>query len=208
VKKMSPVQRASWKKIMDCLVFRGGGEEDLKKVVRCPTLVCQIATLIKDGVVRPGEEEIRIGEEEFPVEVDGRMSFREMLAAGNYDSVESLQNKHFRIRRRKLWKAIVVLVKFNYESTFEQAEFALRFEGLAPARMEEFLAFGAQHSDVQRRCDIITPAWRWEHKGSEIAVPRLSSQDNGQKRVISVSLLYEGVHRFHYILARRREIKE
>lgn len=210
---MSPIQKAAWAKIMEALILRGGGEEDLRKVVQGRAIANQIAGIIKDGIaprtlIRYDGEEIEILEKDFTVVVNCNMKYWEMLEAGHYDSTGSLENKRFRIRRKDLWTASLVLVKFKHDFTLEQAEIILRLASLLPAKKEEFLAFGAQHPEVQREHDIITPAWHWQYDNFHQAVPCLSSSEDGKERIVSIGLHYKEIHRFHLVLARRRIIKK
>jgi hypothetical protein len=90
-------------------------------------------------------------EEVLSVEVDCSQSLHWMISRGKYDRVSAEINpRNFRLTRRGLERTNIVLIQFERYVAPVEIVFLMRKRGLRPATLDELLAIGSQHPELQR----------------------------------------------------------
>ena len=121
----------------------------------------------------------------FQVTVDYSQPLETMIKTGKYDWVdEKATSKNFPVEGEGQVDVEVILVHFDRYVTTEEVEAEFEKRGLRPARIEELLALGAAHPDLQREYYIVSLGSRCVFGDSE-RVPVLDRRDG--KRVLYLS---------------------
>lgn len=141
-----------FKAIADAVIARGGGDDDLRRVVSDKGLAGKIAEVIMTGraVV------------DF-LEVNYDLAFEAMVAAGHYDycnldiTAERFPNKATGVKRYE-----PVLVHLGRNASTMEALAEIKRLGLIPASAAELLAYGAKNPEEQRKYPIVAldQVWR------------------------------------------------
>ncbi len=119
-------------------------------------------------------------------------------AAGNYDWVnDNITNRNFPLTRRGTETIEAHLVHFGRVMTSDEVLDELDKQGLRSATIEELLAFGADHPELQRQFPIIALGSVWVDPGGGRCVPVLWSF--GRRRSVGLSWLgYEWLSRYRF----------
>lgn len=123
----------------------------------------------------------------YTIAVDYSRSLEEMIAAGQYDSVNgNITPDHFPIRGQGKQEVDVTLFHFNrdMESALVIAE--MDKAGYRPALIGELLALGESHPDLQREFPIIALGSRWQIPHDTISrVPELGLRSSSGVRYLN-----------------------
>ncbi len=113
-------------------------------------------------------------ERTFPITVDYNRSLEEMIAAGNYHGHISDMIKGCPISGEGVHHLDLVLVAIEGEMYIDSVRIALSQRGLRAATIEELLALGEQHPELQRNFPIMAlgSVWDCPHTGAS-TVPSL-----------------------------------
>jgi len=152
--------------IVNAVLDQGGDDEDLRRIIKEPELASQLAKLI----IRKKE----VSAEIFKVVVDYSLSLTEMIAAGDYDWTNSdITAENFPVSGDGRQEVELELVHLNREASTEEVLEELDRRGLRPARIEELLALGAKHPELQKQFPIIAFGSVWRDPGGYRCVPCL-----------------------------------
>ncbi len=154
--------------LIDKLKKHGKSEDDIVRVVdaRGDVLISKIADVIADKAHKPGEA--------FPLSVNYDLPLAEAVNAGNYAGVNSsITSQNFPSTRHGQTQLEIVLVRYDRRMTSEEVLGALDKEGLRPAELPEFLAFGAEYPEVQRQFSIVGLGSVWKDRKGYRNVPCL-----------------------------------
>ena len=131
------------------------------------------------------------GHKVFPVTVDYTQTLAQMIAAGNYDSVDSgITDKHFPLPSiptglplstgsGQATKADLKLRLFYINRSINSNDTIaeLKQKGLRPATLPELLAFGATYPEEQRKYPIVALGSVWRRWFGYRLVPCLYGND-------------------------------
>jgi len=167
-----------WDELTKAIEALGGNADDLYKLGtdEGKPIISEIAKLIV------GRAE-KVAGDIYKAVVDYSMSLAEMIAAGNYDWVNSdITAKNFPFSGEGKVEVEYVLVHLNRTASTEDvlAEFARL--GLEAPNIAEFLAFGTKYPDLQRQFPIICLGSVWRVDGGGRRVPSLRSR-GGDRRL-------------------------
>jgi hypothetical protein len=112
----------------------------------------------------------------YTIAVDYSRSLEEMIAAGQYDSVNgNITPDHFPIRGQGKQEVAVTLFNFNRDMESSDVVIAeMDKAGYRPAGIEELLALGESHPTLQREFPIIALGSCWQIPHDTISlVPEL-----------------------------------
>jgi hypothetical protein len=88
--------------------------------------------------------------------VDYSRSLTKMIDDGRYDEVHrDLTPRNFRLSATGFRQIELTLVQFKYPVAPLEAVMLMKEEGYRPATIEEVLALGSQHPELQRRIPIV-----------------------------------------------------
>jgi hypothetical protein len=136
--------------LIEKLKKRGKSENDIARVVDAQgdSLLDKCADVLAGAARQPGEL--------FSVLVNYDLSVREAIEAGDYQAVNaSITREKFPSKRHGQVQLELILIRFGSRMTSESVLSELDKGGLRPAELPEFLAFGAQYPEVQRRFSVI-----------------------------------------------------
>ncbi|MDD4994971.1 MAG: hypothetical protein PHW53_00650 [Patescibacteria group bacterium] len=163
------------KKLIDAVLAKGGGDEDLRRILNEPELVESMASLIVRKTVAAVADS-------FSVTVDYSKSLAEMIAVGDYDFVNSdITAEHFPISGKGKVLRKLVLVHLGREATTDEALVEMKLRGLKPADIEGILAFGAAYPDEQRKFPIVGLGSSWVSADGYRRFPYLGGSDGGRE---------------------------
>ncbi len=92
----------------------------------------------------------------YPVTIDYTLSLEQMIEQGNYNKVgEVITSTNFRVEGNGTVSLDLELVSFDRELTTTEILGEFESRGLAPAKIEHLLAFGAKYPEKQRKLIII-----------------------------------------------------
>jgi hypothetical protein len=155
--------------LVDKLRRRGQSEEDIARAIDSQgeeVVLDRIAGAISQGAHRQGDI--------FPVEVNYDLPLAEAVDAGRYAGVHGeITPQNFPPSRHGQAKLEIVLTRYEQRMTSEQVLSEMSRAGLRPAELPEFLAFGAQFPDMQRRFSIIGLGSVWQDRKGYKNVPCL-----------------------------------
>ena len=146
-----------WQGLVEKLKKRGHSEDDIARVVDAQgdVLVNKIADVIAITARKPGDV--------FPLSVNYDLPLVEAIEFGRYQGVHtSITSQNFPSKKRGQAWLEIILVQYDRRMTSEGVLSELDKEGLRAAELPEFLAFGAEYPEVQRRFCVIGlgSAWR------------------------------------------------
>jgi len=117
----------------------------------------------------------------FPVAVNYDLSVDDAIQAGDCRAVHSEINaRNFPCARSGQAALEVVLVRFEHRMRSEDVLHELDKEGLRPAELPEFLAFGAKYPDVQRKFSVAGLGSVWQDRKGYRNVPCLYEASEGR----------------------------
>jgi hypothetical protein len=118
----------------------------------------------------------------YPITIDYRKTFDEMLKAGKYDYAnQDITSKHFSITGEGEVQTELLLVHFDRDIESDDAMAELDRMGLEPARLEHATAFGEKHPDVQRQYPIVFLGSVWSGPDGFRRVPYLDRWSDGRR---------------------------
>ena len=135
--------------LVDKLKERGKSEDEILRVIDAQgdVLVDKIADAIEGKARRPSKV--------FPVIVNYDLPLTKAVDVGEYQGVHSsITSLNFPSARLEVQMEILLL-RIRPPHTSEEVLSDLDKEGLRPAELPEFLAFGAEYLEVQRQFSII-----------------------------------------------------
>lgn len=134
-----------FKAITDEVLSRGGGDDDLRRILSDQSLRRKLGDLI---VAAPRDR--------YSVTVNYDQSLKDMIAAGRYDYVNAdITAKNFPINARGKTEVAIELVHFDRRMTSEEVLSEFDKRGLRAAILFEGLAFAAANPDLQRQFPIV-----------------------------------------------------
>ena len=159
---------ALWQGLIDRLKKHGHSEDDIARVVdvQGDVLVNKIADVIAITAHKPGDV--------YPVSVNYDLPLVEAVEAGKYQGVHaSITGQNFPSKRRGQAQLEIILVRYDRRTTSEEILRELDKEGLRAAELPEFLAFGAEYPEMQRRFSVIGLGSVWTDRKGYRNVPCL-----------------------------------
>jgi len=123
----------------------------------------------------------------YTVAVDYSRSLEEMIAAGEYDSVNgNITPDHFPIKGQGKQEGAVTLFHFNRDMESDEVIAEMDKAEHRPAVIEELLAFGESHAALQREFPIIALGSRWQIPHDTISrVPELGLRGSSSDRYLN-----------------------
>lgn len=142
------------KAIVDEILSLGGNDEDLRKILKDADLRRKIASAILLASKS-------LVETVFKVAVDYSRTLQEMVNAGNYDWVNGdVTQEHFPVSDQGTCDEVSIF-HFNKVMTSEDAGSEMDKRGFRPAKIEELLALGEKHPELQKKFPIIALGSIW-----------------------------------------------
>lgn len=90
------------------------------------------------------------------VPVDYSRSLTKMIADGRYNEVDKdITPRNFRLSAAGFRRIELTLIQFKYPVAPLEAVMLMKDDGYRPATIEELLALGSQHSELQRSSPIV-----------------------------------------------------
>ncbi|HEY4715179.1 MAG TPA: hypothetical protein VIH31_01605 [Candidatus Paceibacterota bacterium] len=125
------------------------------------------------------EEPKSSGRKAFELEVDGTKILEQLIADGKYDwKNPDIKEKNFPIKDKTKRMATIELFHFGFDISSESAVKAMEKEGFRPATIEELLALGAKHPELQKEFPIIALGSVWKNFDGYRGVPELYWDDS------------------------------
>jgi len=117
----------------------------------------------------------------FPVAVNYDLPVEEAIQAGDYQAVHAgIASKNFPSTKKGQAELEIVLVRFDRRMASEEVVRELDEEGLRAAELHEFLAFGAQYPEVQRKYSVVGLGSVWRDGRKYRNVPCLYTASEGR----------------------------
>jgi len=153
------------KKVME----QGGTDKDIHRLATPDgeKILDEIAKLI-----------VGASRQSFKVLVDYTKTLAEMIRAGSYDCEGfDINSENFKVVGQGQQEVEVVLFHFNRETNTEDILLKMERAGYRPARIEELLALGAKHPNLQRQFSIVAFGSVWWNPDGYHAVVYLTWHD-------------------------------
>ena len=123
---------------------------------------------------KANEEEADKKEASYQVTVDYSQTLAQMVKAGKYDWVSSrITQEYFPLKGKGAVEAKVELVHLDKVVTTKEVLAELDRLNLRPANIEELLAFGAKHPELQKQFPIVALGSVWRDSDGYRLVPCL-----------------------------------
>jgi hypothetical protein len=154
---------------------RGYSDDDILRVATAQgdSLLDKFADVMAEAARKPRDV--------FPVAVNYDLSVEEAIQGGDYQAVHAdITGKNFPSTRRGQTELEIVLVRFDRRMASEDVVRELDEEGLRPAELPEFLAFGAKYPDVQRKFSVAGLGSVWRDRKGYRSVPCLYEASEGR----------------------------
>jgi len=117
----------------------------------------------------------------FPISVNYDLTVEDAIDAGDYQAVNaSITTRNFPSRRHGQSQLEIILVRFEGRMTSENVLTELTKNGMRAAELPEFLAFGAQYPEVQRRFSIVGLGSECRDRSGYRSVPCLYEASEGR----------------------------
>ena len=117
----------------------------------------------------------------FAISVNYDLTVEDAIRAGDYQAVNaSITTRNFPSTRHGQLHLELILVRFEGRMTSENVLAELTKHGVRPAELPEFLAFGAQYPDVQRRFSIVGLGSECRDRSGYRSVPCLYEASEGR----------------------------
>lgn len=121
------------------------------------------------------------GQQVYPFIVDYSQSLKEMIAAGKYGYAnENITSSNFPFKGKGKIELEAQLVHFGKFMSSEAVLVELDKMGLRPATLPELLAFGATHSEEQRKYPVVALGSVWQSPSGYRGVPALWVDGSGR----------------------------
>lgn len=166
--------------LRSAVLKQGGADEDLHRLAtpEGEDLINQMAVLIVGG--KPAENR-------YPVIVDYRETLEQMIAAGQYDDVDSHINEtNFPFTGKGKKQLVIELVHFGRDMAIHDVSESLKARGMRPATLPELLAFGSTYLMKGRGFPIVALGTVWDYHGVHRAA---CLEYDGQLRKLSRVLI-------------------
>jgi len=165
---------AIWESLLDRVKKRGCSEDEiLRLAAQGDSLLDKFADVMTEAARKPMDP--------YPVSVNYELSVENAIEAGNYQAVNTdITGKNFPSTRRGEADLEIVLVRFEHRMKSEDVLDELSKEGLRAAELPEFLAFGAEHPDVQRKFSVVGLGSVWQDRKGYRNVPCLYTASEGR----------------------------
>ena len=153
----------------------GQSEDDIVRAVDAQGdgLLDKCAQVLAEAASKPREA--------FPLLVNYDLSVEDAVNAGSYQAVNSsITSRNFPPIRRGQAQLEIILVRFDVRMTSEKVLGELDKEGLRPADLREFLAFGAEYPEVQRRFSVVALGSECRDRRGYRSVPCLYEASEGR----------------------------
>ena len=110
----------------------------------------------------------------FPIKIDYSKSLDEMISVGHYKGHIPEMIKGYPLSGEGVHEKKLILVRIDGEMYIDSVRIVFMQRGLRAAYLEELLALGEQHPDLQRRFPIMAlgSVWDCPHTGASM-VPSL-----------------------------------
>jgi hypothetical protein len=154
---------------------RGYSDDEILRVAndQGDSLLDKFADVMAEAARKPHDT--------FPVTVNYDLSLEEAINAGNYQAVHTdISARNFPSTRKGQAELDIVLVRFEHRMKSEDVVQELEKEGLRPADLPEFLAFGAKYPDVQRKFSVAGLGSVWQDRKGYRNVPCLYEASEGR----------------------------
>jgi len=126
------------------------------------------------------------GRKAFELEIDGTKILEQLIADGKYDWKNSdIKEKNFPIKDKTKRMATIELFHFGFDISSDSAIKAMEKEGFRPATIEELLALGAKHPELQKEFPIIALGSVWRGFCGDRHVPVLCWSDSERELRLS-----------------------
>lgn len=161
--------------LLDKVKKRGYSEDEILQVAndQGEKLLDKFGDVMAEAARKPREA--------YNVTVNYDLSVEESIRAGDYQAVNAdISAKNFSWNRTGQADLDILLVRFDHRMTSEDVVRQLDEEGLRPAELPEFLAFGAAHPDVQRKFSVIGLGSVWRDRKGTRSVPCLYTASEGR----------------------------
>lgn len=166
---------AIFKRLIDKLKQRGHSEDDIVRTI--DSKGDSILEKIADTMTR----EARTPTETFPLLVNYDLPLEEAINAGKYQGVHgAITRENFPSARHGQAHMEIILVRYEQRMESESVLKELDKEGLRPAELPEFLAFGAEYPDVQRKFSVVGLGSVWKDRKGYRNVPCLYEASEGR----------------------------
>jgi len=166
---------AIWESLLERVKKRGCSEDEiLRLAAQGDTLLDKFADVMAEAARKPTDI--------YPVKVNYELSVEDAIEAGKYQAVNTdITGKNFPPSIRKGQTDLeIVLVRFDHRMKSEDVLDALSKEGLRAAELPEFLAFGAEYPDVQRKFSVVGLGSVWQDRKGYRNVPCLYTASEGR----------------------------
>lgn len=135
----------------------------------------------------------------FNITVDYSHSLEEMIKSGGYDYINSyIIEKNFSLNGRGIHKFSAVIFHFENVSMSPDAIIVeMNKRGYRPAKIEELLAVGKNHPNIQRKFPIVAMGSIWKRTLVRRRVSYLGGSD--ENRILSIyrfNVGWRSVYRF------------
>jgi hypothetical protein len=156
------------RELLDKLKGRGQSEEDLARAINTH------GDVVLDRIAGVISESAHKHEDLYTISVDYDLPLSQAIDAGNYAGVNvDITSQNFPSSKHGQAQLDVILTRYDGRLTSEEVLSEMKKEGLRPVELYEFLAFGAQFPEMQRRCCIIGLGSVWQDRKGYKNVPCL-----------------------------------
>ena len=166
---------AIWESLLERVKKRGCSEDEiLRLAAQGDTLLDKFADVMAEAARKPADI--------YPVKVNYELSVEDAIEAGKYQAVNTeITGKNFPPSTRKGQADLeIILVRFDHRMKSEDVLDELSKEGLRAAELPEFLAFGAERPDVQRKFSVVGLGSVWQDRKGYRNVPCLYTASEGR----------------------------
>lgn len=117
---------------------------------------------------------------EYQIEIDYSKSLDRMILEANFDYLNSqITADHFHIQGVGIQFVNLLLVKIENPSSTVDVLNLIKNLDLAPAKIEQLVAFATQYPDLQKSgYPIVALGTKWQRSENEIVVPVLRGGEN------------------------------
>jgi hypothetical protein len=165
---------AIWESLLERVKKRGCSDDEiLRLAAQGDSLLDKFADVMAEAARKPHDL--------YPVRVNYELSVEEAIEAGKYQAVNAdIMGKNFPSTKKGQADIEIVLIRFEHRMKSEDVLDELHKEGLRAADLPEFLAFGAEHPDVQRKFSVVGLGSVWQDRKGYRNVPCLYTASEGR----------------------------
>ena len=165
---------AIWESLLERVKKRGCSDDEiLRLAAQGDSLLDKLADVMAEAARKPHDL--------YQVRVNYELSVEEAIEAGKYQAVNAdITGKNFPSTKKGQADIEIVLIRFEHRMKSEDVLDELHKEGLRAADLPEFLAFGAEHPDVQRKFSVVGLGSVWQDRKGYRNVPCLYTASEGR----------------------------